>query len=161
MLLFCIFYVWMAVEDFRCGEISVRHLRIFGLAGGIQLAMTLLPGWHQQQAGILAFIWGIQSREHWELLASTLPGLVFLGLGRVTGGALGSGDGWFLLFAGCYLNLGQICILGGSGILVSGIVGLLVLVVGYLRGEDWRRRRIPLLPCMLPAVLFMTMQVGA
>ena len=78
-----------AVSDIKERSVSDRLLIICGVLGAI-------CGW---QSGI------------WEHFAGGLAGIAILIIGRITGGAIGSGDGWFVVATAGYLNTEEIWLL--------------------------------------------------
>ncbi len=70
-------------------------------------------------------------------------GLTMLGISKITGGALGEGDGWFYLFSACYWNIWEIggLFLGALGV---GFVWATILLIGK------KYATIPFLVCTWP-----------
>lgn len=121
-----------AVSDKRTRSVSCRLLAVCGLCG-------FLYGW---STGIT---------EH---LAGVLAGVVMLVLGKLTRGAMGSGDGWFILASAGYLTAEEmwVLLLGGFGVSFMLAVGLILMRVR--RGKAVRDDTIPFLTCMWPVGLW-------
>ena len=87
-------------------------------------------------------------------LIGFLPGCLLLALSLLTQGALGIGDGFFLILSALFLSFREILILLLIGILVSAIVSILMIILAHFRQNRLRHQSIPFIPCMLPALLF-------
>ena len=85
-------------------------------------------------------------------LLPLLPGLLALMLSKLTRGALGLGDGLFLLIAGLYIPMRSMLLLLLSGILVSFLVSAVLLIYGHVHGRSMRKVCFPWIPCTLPAL---------
>ncbi len=85
-------------------------------------------------------------------LLSFLPGLLLFFCSILTEEALGFGDGFFLIVAGCYLPFQAICLMLVIGILTSGIAAIAILSYGCLKNVSMKGKSIPFIPCMLPAL---------
>lgn len=141
-LLFLLFFVLCALHDGRTKSIPAGLCRIFF---GIGVPLWLLR--------LFAALQGAASPAQLsELLLSFLPGLLLLLLYRLTGSAIGSGDGLFLLIGGCYLPLTGLTLLLITGIFLSGLLAILLLSLGRFRRRSMRKTSIPFIPCMLPGL---------
>ena len=141
-LLFLLFFLLCALHDGRTKSIPAGLCRIFF---GIGVPIWLLR--------LLAALQSAASPAQLsELLLSFLPGLLLLLLYRLTGSAIGSGDGLFLLIGGCYLPLTGLTLLLITGIILSGLLAILLLSLGRLRRRSMRKAAIPFIPCMLPGL---------
>lgn len=109
-------------------------LVLVGLSGG-------LIGW------IYAICVGAYS--WWEVLFSLLPGGMFIGLAFLTGEEIGYGDGMLLLMLGGCVGGEATMSIGMSGLVVSFLMSVLLLV---WRKAD-KRTRIPFVPCLLAGCL--------
>lgn len=141
-LLFLLFFLLCALHDSRTQSIPAGLFRLFF---GIGIPVWLL----RLSAGLQSAVSAAQLSE---LLLSFLPGLLLLLLCRLTGSAIGSGDGLFLLIGGCYLSLTGLTLLLLTGIILSGLLAILLLSLGHLRRRSMRRCTIPFIPCMLPGL---------
>ena len=88
-----------AVEDIRSRCISGKLLAICGAAG-------MAAAWW---SGLAAHVPGL------------LAGLTVLAVSRLTKGAVGAGDGLFLLASACYLTAGEIWLFLLGGLAVSWV----------------------------------------
>lgn len=79
------------------------------------------------------------------ILISLLPGLLALLTGWLSPGTIGSGDVWFLLAAGLYLEPGRIAGQLCSAIVLSGVVSLFLVTRGILKGRPGGNRKLPFL----------------
>jgi hypothetical protein len=84
-----------------------------------------------------------------------LPGCLLLGLSFLTKGALGIGDGLFLVLSALFLSFREILILLLIGIFVSAIVSILMILPAHFRKKSLQHKTIPFIPCMLPALILL------
>lgn len=89
------------------------------------------------------------------LWAGCLIGVVLLIVSKVTEGALGEGDGLFFFIAGIYLGFWKNLFLLCSSLFFCSIAGLVYMVLGRLKGKDYRKRKLPLLVFALPAGMWL------
>ena len=130
MNLFFVFLGTAAWQDLRTRSISLEVL-----AGGAAV-------------GIITCIW--KERLTGEIVLAMIPGITLLLIGMLTRGLLGEGDGWFFIVSGFLLISGQI---------FCGIFGLAIMVgaqIGTGR-ENIRKLRLPFLPFLLPASLWIVL----
>lgn len=141
-LLFEIFLILSAWHDLRERRIPVRLFWLFGAAG----ICGLLCGWGG--ADSRAAVW-------MSFLASLLPGCFLLGFAYFTEGELGAGDGWFFLVSACYLPLTTLLLLLAGGLLFCSALSLGMVAWGTVSGVCVRKIRLPFLPFLLPAWLWL------
>lgn len=140
MWIFLLLYALAAWQDVKNRELDARLLTGFALLGFVRMVGLHLMGRAETTLPMQ--------------LAAFLVGTTMVLLSRVTGGALGVGDGLFLLVAAFYLCARELILMVLVGILVCGVLGGVVLIRGFWQGKDCRKLRLPLIPCMLPSVLF-------
>lgn len=121
-----------AVSDGRTRSVSCRLLAVCGICG-------FLYGWN---TGIT---------EH---LVGVFLGAVILALGKLTRGAIGSGDGWFVLASAGYLTAEEtwLLLLGSFGVSWMAAMGLILMRAWG--GREIRKDTIPFLTCMWPVGLW-------
>lgn len=85
------------------------------------------------------------------LWAGCLIGAALFLISRITDGALGQGDGLFFLIAGIYLGFWKNLFLLVSALFFCSITGLVYMILGRLKGKDYRKRTLPLLVFTVPA----------
>ena len=124
-----------AISDARDRTVSCRLLAVCGAAGMIRAMTGEFP-------------------EH---IPGMAVGAAMLLLGRMTGGAVGEGDGWFILASAGYLTIEEIWILVGGGLAVSWILSMGLILYKARRGENWRKATLPLLTCMWPAGVWLVL----
>lgn len=90
--------LWLSAEDIREGQISMALVAELGVSG---LIHTLIMGG----------------------TAACLPGILLLGVGRVSRERVGYGDGWLLLALGMWLPLWELLRVLGLGFLFCTIYG--------------------------------------
>lgn len=137
MSLFFVFLGIAAWQDLRTRSISLEVL-----AGGAA-------------AGIITCVW--KERFLGEIILAMIPGIALLMIRTLTGGLVGEGDGWFFIVSGFFLGWQECVMLLISGQIFCGIFGLAMMVgaqIGTGRGSI-RKLRLPFLPFLLPAALWM------
>lgn len=123
------------------------------------LAVSAYRDWREKQiylylpvgAMILGLIWHLvcQERALEDMLLGAVVGLVMMIIGKVTGEAIGIGDGIMLVVSGVFLGFwGNMCLLM-TALLLVGCVSLVLIVIGK-KGKDYR---LPFLPFLLVAYL--------
>ena len=108
-------------------DLRTRSISLEVLAGGAAV-------------GIITCIW--KERLPGEIVLAMIPGIMLLLIGMLTRGLLGEGDGWFFIVSGFFLGW-QECVMVGAQI-------------GTGR-ENIRKLRLPFLPFLLPASLWMVL----
>ena len=123
------------------------------------LAVSAYRDWREKQiylylpigALILGLIWHLVCRERAleDMLLGAVVGLAMMIIGKVTGEAIGIGDGMMLVVSGIFLGFwGNMCLLM-TALLLVGCVALFLIVIGK-KGKDYR---LPFLPFLLVAYL--------
>ena len=122
------------------------------VASGSAGEMAVWPGMAavSGSAGELA-LW----RELAALAGSVAVGVLLLVISSTARGAVGEGDGWFFIVSGLYvswkINLGLLC----YGLIFSSLYGILLTVRGTVKGISVRKKKIPFLPFVSMAGIFM------
>lgn len=139
MNLFFVFLGTAAWQDLRTRSISLEVL-----AGGAAV-------------GIITCIW--KERLPGEIVLAMIPGITLLLIGMLTRGLLGEGDGWFFIVSGFFLGWQECVMLLISGQIFCGIFGLAIMVGAQIGTgtENIRKLRLPFLPFLLPASLWMVL----
>ena len=136
-IVFSIYLLWAAVYDLRTRKIPVVLCLFFGLMGGILCIKENQPG---------------------DIVPAVLPGVLSLLLTCLTCGAMGAGDGVFLLTAAVYLSKAEVWILWMGGLLCCSLGGIIFLIRKTGRKESvsevWKQR-LPFLPFLVPVWLLM------
>ena len=153
---FSLFLFVVSWQDLRRKRIRVLWLYGFGMVGigftlirGVQAVLAY--GWDWKQHGVRLLKWMI----------GMMPGLILLWMERQTGGAVGLGDGWFFLIAGCYLGGWQTLELLMGAVFVSSLLGCIWMAAALLGGkgnglwERMRKKKLPFLPCVIPVWIWM------
>ncbi len=140
-VLYC-FMGMTAVMDLIKREIPGWMFWIFGIAGAI--------GRISGSTGKMAAWPGLTAID-----GSVAVGILLLVISRAARGAVGEGDGWFFVVSGLYVswtvNLGLLC----YGLVLSSIYGILLTVWGTVKGISVRKKKIPFLPFVSMAGIFM------
>lgn len=136
-IIFGVFLLAAAWEDGREKAVSVWLFQAAGIAGLI-----------------LALLQGDVGRER---LLSCMIGVGLLLLSRLTGEAMGMGDGWFFVVSGLYLSALLNLKLLIFGIFLNGIVCGVIYLWGCLRGRDYKKKTVPFLPFLVPVWIGLVM----
>lgn len=139
-VLFSMFLLAAACQDVRKKSVGLWVYIIFGIAAAVMLITRAgsIPGWDR--------LWGI------------FIGLVLLVLGKVTEGAIGSGDGWFFAIAGCILGFKDSLRLLASGLLLCGLFSLVIYLRGRWIGKNTGKETVPFLPFLVPVWIWMLLE---
>lgn len=129
---FLVFLISAAWQDIRHRSISVWIYWIFGGLAGLFL-MTGVGMWEFEIAG------------------AVMIGVVLLLVGRWSSWSIGAGDGWFFVIAGIYLGFWANLALLFYGLFLCGFYCLGMVVWGWIYRIDVRKMKIPFLPFLLPA----------
>ena len=141
-VLFGIFLTLSAWHDLRERKIPVRLFCLFGAAG----IVGLLCGWGEAEPGAAMWV---------SFLTALLPGSLLLGLTLFTEGEIGAGDGCFFLVSACYLPLTTLLLLLAGGLLFCSALSMGMIVWGARSGICVRKIRLPFLPFLFPAWLWL------
>lgn len=117
-----------AVEDIKSRSISGKLLAVCGAAG---VAAACGDGLAVHVPGLLA-------------------GLVLLAVSRITKGAVGAGDGLFLLASAWYLTAGEMWLFLLGGMAVSWVWSMTVIMGAVWSGNNFRKITLPFLVCLWP-----------
>lgn len=132
IIVFILFWCIAAWQDLRMKSVSLWVFIVFGIAAllirrGISLDMIF-------SAGI---------------------GLILLGIGMLSRGAVGEGDGIFFLVSGLYLPVIDNCLLLLYGLLFCSMFSFIIITAGIIANRNLRGRTVPFLPFLLPAGIWM------
>ena len=122
-----LFFVFLGTAAWQ--DLRTRSISLEVLAGGAAV-------------GIITCIW--KERLPGEIVLAMIPGITLLLIGMLTRGLLGEGDGWFFIVSGFFLGW-QECVM----LLISGQI--------FCGRENIRKLRLPFLPFLLPASLWMVL----
>ncbi len=109
--------------------------------------------------GIAGFIWSLlKQRIPIEILYALIPGMVCLALGKITGQAIGYGDGFLLCAMGMYVSCEVLLSIVMHACILAGAAALALLVFRRKRGKD----QIPFVPFLLvSSVLYCVLEEGS
>lgn len=101
--------------------------------------------------GIIALIDGIFLKDYkfYQMAAGVTPGLLLLGLAKITEQSIGYGDGIVLAEIGCMAGAGGSMIILSGALALAGIFSLGMLVIKKVD----KRYRIPFVPFLTVALL--------
>lgn len=130
---FFLYLMTASIQDIKTKQIKIWVFFLFG-------ALALVSDGYMWMAASENFLW----KSH---LASCSLGLGMLGLGKISRGAVGTGDGLFFLISGLMLNFGENLFVLCGGILLCGICGMAIFVWKWISaGEKSGKRTLPFLP---------------
>lgn len=135
-MLFLIFLAVAAWQDMRDKEIDAWLYVVFG--GLIWFGKLCFDG----------------PVELWREAVNAMPGIALVLLSRLSGGAVGEGDGWFFVVAGVALGVRNAVALFFMSLFLCCLWCAGMAVWGWRRRISVRRRTVPFLPFVLPAVLW-------
>ena len=135
-MLFLIFLAVAAWQDMRDKEIDAWLYVVFG--GLIWFGKLCFDG----------------PVELWREAVNAVPGIALVLLSRLSGGAVGEGDGWFFVVAGVALGVWNAVALFFMSLFLCCLWCAGMAVWGWRRRISVRRRTVPFLPFVLPAVLW-------
>lgn len=105
--------------------------------------------------GIILSVWG--QRDWVDMLCGIIPGVVCLGIGKLTRQAVGYGDGFLLSAIGLYVSVGEVLSVVTTAIMISGVTALTCLALRKKKGTD----QLPFVPFFLIAwVIFIIFKKG-
>lgn len=134
-ILFGLFLFTAACEDLKEKKVSVWIFAGAGLCGILLHFMEGSFGWQQ--------------------LLGCLVGAVVLLISFLTSGQIGSGDGWFFIVSGLYLNGLLNLKLLVYGVFLNGIVCTGIYFISLKKGGNAGKKTIPFLPLLIPVWLCM------
>lgn len=137
--IFGMFLAVAAGQDLRKKQVD---LWIYGLFGCFAFLLAI----GRQLRGAAGFQWQ-------EYIGGISIGLMLLGIGIISRGSIGMGDGLFFLVSGMILKLPENMLLLSYGILLCGLYSLGYLVWIHFRAEGIKHMRaqmIPFLPFLIP-----------
>lgn len=135
-MLFLIFLAVAAWQDMRDKEIDAWLYVVFG--GLIWFGKLCFDG----------------PVELWQEAVNAVPGIALVLLSRLSGGAVGEGDGWFFVVAGVALGVWNAVALFFMSLFLCCLWCAGMAVWGWRRRISVRRKTVPFLPFVLPAVLW-------
>lgn len=137
--IFGIFLAVAAGQDLKKRRVD---LWIYGVFGGLAFLLAA----DRQLRGITGFQWQ-------EYIGGISLGLMLLGVGMISRGSVGMGDGLFFLISGMILKLPENMLLLSYGLLLCGLYSLGYLVWLRFRSigiRTMRTQMIPFLPFLVP-----------
>ena len=135
-MLFLIFLAVAAWQDMRDKEIDAWLYVVFG--GLIWFGKLCFDG----------------PVELWREAVNAMPGIALVLLSRLSGGAVGEGDGWFFVVAGVALGVRNAVALFFMSLFLCCLWCAGMAVWGWRGRISVRRKTVPFLPFVLPAVLW-------
>jgi len=124
---------------------------IMVICAAVDIKKKEIPIWAFITLGIIALIDGIFCKEYelYQMAAGVMPGLLLLGLAKITEQSIGYGDGIVLAEIGCMEGAGGSTIILSGALALAGIFSLGMLVVKKVD----KRYKIPFIPFLTAAYL--------
>lgn len=143
--IFLVYLLTAAIQDLSRKQVKIWVFVLFGI-----LALTL--------DGYMWVILGEKFSWETHLWGIVLGAGLLLG-GKMCGGNIGAGDGWFFVVSGLLLGIWENLIMFCIGVLLCGIYGLTIFTWRWVRtGKSAGKVTIPLLPFV--AIPGIVMAVG-
>lgn len=117
-----------ALEDIKCRAVSGKLLAVCGLAG-------MAAAW---SGGLGTHVPGLSA------------GMAVLAVSVLTRGAVGAGDGLFLLASAWYLTAAEVWLFLAGGLVVSWVWSAAVILKKIFAGNNFRKITLPFLVCLWP-----------
>lgn len=135
MIIFLVILCSAAWQDFKTRSVGCPFLMISGYLGGVYSVLA--------------------ERRAQDIILSCAIGVLLLGIGKLTRGGIGEGDGWFFVVTGLFFDVGENLSLFLSGLSGCFLVSLPVAVVGVWKKNGNRKRGLPFLLFLLPKGILM------
>ena len=142
IMLIIVYSVICAYEDFRKRSIGIKLSAAAALAGAL---LTMIEAWHTGTAIMLV-----------DALKAFTPGVIVVVLSLLTGGAIGIGDGIFLIISGIYMGMRKTFTVMKAAWCICAAWGLFIIVNEMLHGrsnERCRNKGVPFVTAALPIVI--------
>lgn len=146
-LTFTIYLLLASWQDLRKRQIKVWLYILFGIAGIVEYCL-----WGRTAESVVQTL--IQ------VLTGTTPGLFLLLVTKCSRGAIGAGDGWFFVTAALYMEVWSVVALLFYGLIFCSACCLGMVVWGIVSGVNIRKRRLPFLPFLVPAWIWINILMG-
>ena len=146
---FGMFLAVAAGQDLKKKQVDIW---VYFLFGGLALAVAAM----RQLVGNIGYQW----MEH---LGGICIGLLLSGLGIISRGGIGIGDGCFFLVSGMMLKFQESMMLLCYGTLLCGLYCLIYLVWRRFHAEGLvgvRKQIVPFLPFLIPPGMWLVMYGG-
>ncbi|MGN0158665.1 MAG: prepilin peptidase [Brotaphodocola sp.] len=144
--MFGVFLAIAAGQDLKKKQVDIW---VFILFGG--LALTAAAGRE---------LWGNVGYRWMEHIGGICLGFLLFGIGSISRGGVGIGDGCFFLVSGMMLNFRESMMLLSCGTLCCGLYSLIYLVWMRFRYADIRvvqKQVVPFLPFLIPPGIWLVM----
>ncbi|HIT64322.1 MAG TPA: hypothetical protein IAC37_07770 [Candidatus Ventrimonas merdavium] len=167
-IVFGLFLLAAAGQDIRKKQVDMWIYLVFGCAAAGLLVFHMLGGgiWLDGMRGISDTELTTEAGSDWQYLTDALTGgtlgLGLLGIGMVSGGSVGSGDGLFFFISGLLLGFWENLLLLCYGSLCCAVFCLGYLVWKKLRKGQWAgRETVPFLPfAAMPGIWLLLQEAG-
>lgn len=138
-ILLLLFMISAVCQDLKMKSVSVKSFLLFG---GLIFLMACLSGVFLQTG--------------WLARAGSMGiGAALIMISRLSRGAIGEGDGWFLIITGILLGFWNNLALLLYGILFCSCYSLGLVVWGFFLKVNIRKKTVPFLPFLLPFGIWM------
>lgn len=145
-ILFYSFFLFSILWDFRKRSLPKLLLLFYSLVGIPLFLFSLWQDFFQGPFQLsLPFLYSF-----YPFLFSFL---LFL-FAKCSKGALGCGDGLFLLCCAFYLNYKSFLFLFLSGLICSALVSMLLFLFSIKMKKNWKNMSFPFIPCFIPAGVY-------
>lgn len=129
-VLFTVVSLWLAVEDLRYRSVSLWGISALALVGG---------------SGVI-----LEGRMAADVAGGLVTGAVLVAFGKAVNGAVGSGDGLYIMAASLSLGFWGSVQLLCYGLVLCAVFAAIYFLWGQMKGICVRNREIPFLPFLVP-----------
>ena len=146
------FFLWGAaavVQDLRLKKVSVKLLRTGCLGGALLAMLSAFRNGVPSGARLLPEVCGI-------LAGGLLPGILTAGISRLTDGALGMADAWFVAAAGFCFGAFRTFWGSAAAVVLAGVFSL----AGVAAGKLTRKSRLPFIPFLYAGMAWVVLGGG-
>lgn len=142
--IFFLFAAVCAVEDIKHRSIS---LRTFIAGGAIGLLLYIVQNIALNTGAVQAVS---------ELFKALMPGMLVVMISIITGGAIGIGDGLFVLICGFYTEAKMLSLVFAAAWFLCALVSLFMITLDFIEHKK-SKKTLPFIAFMIP--IFIVVQV--
>jgi len=137
--------------ELKEGIVNLLLAVVMIIGAVIDIKKREIPIWVFVMLGITALTGSIwcEGYEFYKMAAGIMPGILLLGLARVTEQSIGYGDGIVLAEIGCMMGAGVCMIILAGALALAGVFSIGMLIIKKVD----KRYRIPFIPFLTTAYI--------